>query len=94
MWWEASRALGLGLDGTWKDAWYGFRAGAEARIGGELALRGGYAIHAGQHRAGAGIGLMNESGRLDYAFAVVPAGTEAGAMFHTVGVTLNLSSLR
>jgi hypothetical protein len=94
MWWEASQLLGLGLDGTWKDAWYGFRVGAEGRIGGELALRGGYAIHGGQHRAGAGIGVMNESGRLDYAFAVVPTGSEAGAMFHTLGVTLNLASLR
>jgi hypothetical protein len=37
---------------------------------------------------------MNESGRLDYAFAVVPAGSEAGAMIHTLGVTLNLASLR
>ena len=94
LWWEASKVLGLGLDGTWKDDWYGFRAGAEGRIGGELALRGGYAIHGGQHRAGAGIGFMNESGRLDYAFAVVPIGSESGAMFHTLGVTLNLATLR
>ncbi len=93
-WWEASKVLGLGLDGTWKDDWYGFRAGVEGRVGGELALRGGYGIHGGEHRAGAGLGVMNESGRLDYAFSVVPTGSEAGAMFHSLGVTLNLATLR
>jgi len=94
VWWDSGGPIGIGLDGTWKNTWFGFRAGAEARLGGELALRSGYALHEGEHLVGAGIGVMNESGRVDYGLQVVPTGPTAGAMVHTLGITLNLGLLK
>lgn len=93
-WWDDQENIGIGLDGTWRESWFGVRAGAEVRLGGELALRGGYSIERNEHLLGLGIGTMNESGRIDYGLQWVPVGENAGSLFHTIGFTFNLYQLR
>jgi len=93
-WWDRGKHVGVGLDGTWREKMFGVRAGAEVRVGGDKALRGGYSIERNQHLLGLGLGSMNESGRIDYGLQWVPLGANKGALIHTIGLTFNLHQLK
>ena len=93
-WWDEGKNIGVGLDGSWRENWFGVRAGTEVRVGGELVLRGGYSIERNEHLVGLGLGTMNPSGRIDYGLQWVPFGADKGALVHTIGATFNLFQLQ
>jgi hypothetical protein len=92
LWWSAVEAFKFALDAVYEEGRVGGRAGAELGLGPAIRLRGGYHFSEVSQSLGAGIGLLGEGTRIDYALSLETFGADKGIMAHTLAVFIAVPS--
>jgi hypothetical protein len=86
LWWSAVEVFNFALDAVFEDGHVGGRAGGELGLGPAVRLRGGYHFSEASQSFGAGIGLLGEGTRIDYALSLGTFGADEGLMTHTLAL--------
>lgn len=86
LWWNAVEAFNFGLDAILKEGVIEGRVGAEVGLGPAVRLRGGSYFSEQRQGFGAGIALLGEGTRLDYALSKSLGESASGAITHSIAV--------
>jgi hypothetical protein len=94
LWWSAVEAFNLALDAVFEEGVVEGRAGAEIGLSAAIRLRGGYRFSELGQSLGAGVGLLGEGTRLDYALSLDTVGENEGVMTHSLAIFIAVPTRR
>jgi hypothetical protein len=86
LWWSAVEAFNFGLDAVFQEGVIEGRIGAEVGLGPAVRLRGGSYFSEQTQGFGAGLALLGEGTRLDYALSKPLGESGGGAITHSLTV--------
>jgi len=92
LWWNAVDPINLALDAVFQEGVVEGRAGLEVGLAEAIRLRGGYSFSEKSQHLGAGVGLLGEGTRLDYALSMGTSGLREGITTHTLAIFIAVPS--